>query len=197
MHRATFALAALAFASVFCFAQDSQSLGDVARQVRAQKQQKASQTQDVTSKTGEDPKQQSSIPAEVSGAKAKHVITNDDSPGTQDRTPVIPAKADDGAARSLQNSANREEQGEHWKSEIQSQKELIASLQNEITQLSSSIRFTGSNCVANCVKWNEHQERKQEQVETMKAQLEEQKHRLEEMQETARRQGFGSSVYDP
>ena len=31
----------------------------------------------------------------------------------------------------------------------------------------------------------------------MKAQLEEQQKHLEEMQDTARKQGFGSSVYDP
>ena len=73
----------------------------------------------------------------------------------------------------------------------------IASLQNEITELSNSIRYAGANCVANCEKWNEHQQQKQEKVEAMKAQLEEQKHHLEEMQEQARKQGFGSSIYDP
>jgi hypothetical protein len=31
----------------------------------------------------------------------------------------------------------------------------------------------------------------------MKTQIEEQQTRLEEMQESARKQGFGSSVYDP
>ena len=31
----------------------------------------------------------------------------------------------------------------------------------------------------------------------MQAQLEEQKKRLDEMQESARKQGYGSSVYDP
>jgi hypothetical protein len=31
----------------------------------------------------------------------------------------------------------------------------------------------------------------------MKAQLEEQQKKLEDMQESARRQGFGSQVYDP
>ena len=66
-----------------------------------------------------------------------------------------------------------------------------------MTNLSDSVRYAGANCVANCAKWNERQQQKQEQVESMKAQLEEQQHRLEEMQEAARRQGFGSAVYDP
>ena len=197
MHKATFVLAGIAFASICCYSQDSQSLGDVARQVRAQKQQQAGQTKDGAVKAGDDSKQQSSVPTETSGPKARRVITNDDSPSSQDRTPVISAKADDPSSRFPENSAKHEEQGEHWKAQVQSQKEQISSLQNEIAQLSSSIRYAGANCVANCAKWNEHQERKQEQIETMKSQLEEQKHRLEEMQEEARKQGFGSSIYDP
>jgi hypothetical protein len=46
------------------------------------------------------------------------------------------------------------------------------------------------------VQWNERQKEKQDQVESMKAQLEEQKKQLENMQESARKQGFGSSVYE-
>jgi hypothetical protein len=51
--------------------------------------------------------------------------------------------------------------------------------------------------VSNCVQWNEEQKRKQDQVETMKGELEQQQKRLEDLQEAARKQGFGSSVYDP
>jgi predicted RNase H-like nuclease (RuvC/YqgF family) len=129
--------------------------------------------------------------------KASRVITNDDSPNTQDRTPLVSKQPSAGGEGSVQSAANREEQGEHWKSQIQSQKEAITSLKNEITELGNSIRYAGANCVANCEKWNEHQQRKQQQVETMKAQLEEQQRRLEEMLEQARKQGFGSSIYDP
>ena len=70
-------------------------------------------------------------------------------------------------------------------------------MEREITSLSDSIHYAGANCVANCAHWNERQKEKQDRVETMKAQLEEQKRRLEEMQESARKQGFGSAVYDP
>ena len=47
------------------------------------------------------------------------------------------------------------------------------------------------------IQWNEQQLRKQEQLESMKAQLEQQQKSLEEFQDAARKQGFGSSVYDP
>ena len=86
---------------------------------------------------------------------------------------------------------------EQWKSQIQSQKNQIASLQTQIDQLNESIHFAPANCVENCVSWNERQKEKQQQVERMQAQLEEQKKRLDEMQESARKQGYGSSVYDP
>ena len=197
MQKKTFALLALTFSSAFCHSQDSQSLADVARQVRAHKQQPATQTKDAAATTGDDSRQQSPVPAETSAPKARRVITNDDSPGTGDRTPVISEQFHSGKSLSAETSGNHEQQGEQWKAQIQSQKELIASLQNQIIEVNSSIRYAGANCVANCAKWNEHQQRKQEEVETMKAQLEDQKHRLEEMQEAARKQGFGSSVYDP
>ena len=193
MRRVSVSIAIVVFLTSLCHAQDSQSLGDLARQVRAQKQQRDAQAKKPSTDSGD---QDSSSTGE-SQPKASRVITNDDSPSTQDRTPIVskePSASGDGSAQS---AANREEQGEHWKSQIQSQKAAITSLKNEITELSNSIRYAGANCAANCAKWNEHQQRKQEQVETMKAQLEEQQRRLEEMQEQARKHGFGSSVYDP
>ena len=86
---------------------------------------------------------------------------------------------------------------EQWQSQIQNQKNAIASLQREIASLSESIHYAGGNCVANCVQWNERQKEKQDQIESMKAQLEQQQRRLEDLQDAAREQGFGSSVYDP
>jgi chromosome segregation ATPase len=83
------------------------------------------------------------------------------------------------------------------KSQIQAQKSRIAELQKQIDELDGSIRFAPGNCVRNCEQWNEHQQQKQQQVEQMRTQLEEQKKQLDEMQESARKQGFGSSVYEP
>jgi hypothetical protein len=192
MQRTKFALIVLALLSAACLAQDSQSLGDLARQVRAQKQAK-----DGGLKAGGDAKKEESGSNEASHPKASRVVTNDDSPNSTDLTPVVSKKSSESGGAQPQSPGDREEQGEHWKAQIQSQKEAISSLESQIKELSDSIHYAGANCVANCEKWNEHQQRKQEQVDAMKSQLEEQKHRLEDMQEEARKQGFGSSVYDP
>jgi molecular chaperone GrpE (heat shock protein) len=51
--------------------------------------------------------------------------------------------------------------------------------------------------VRNCVQYNEHQVEKQDEVQRMQAELEQQKKRLEDMQEAARKQGYGNSVWEP
>ena len=86
---------------------------------------------------------------------------------------------------------------EQWRAQIQTQKTAISSLQNQIDKLNDSIHFAPANCVANCVQRTDRQREKQQEVERMQAQLEDQKKRLEDMQESARQQGYGSSVYDP
>ena len=86
---------------------------------------------------------------------------------------------------------------DQWKEQILAQKNSLMTLQSQIAELANSIQYAGANCVANCVQWNERQQQKQEQLETMKAQLEQNQKSLEEMQDAARKQGFGSSVYDP
>ena len=83
------------------------------------------------------------------------------------------------------------------KAQIQQQKNNVASLEAQIASLNASIQFAPPNCVENCVQWNEVQKQKQSQVENMRLQLSDQKKHLEEMQESARKQGYGSSVYDP
>ncbi len=86
---------------------------------------------------------------------------------------------------------------EQWKSQIVALKNNMATLQQNINSLSASIQYAGANCVANCVQWNERQKQKQDQVDTMKSQLEQQQKMLEDLQDGARKQGYGSSVYDP
>jgi hypothetical protein len=70
-------------------------------------------------------------------------------------------------------------------------------LQKQIDEIKESIQFAPANCVENCVQWNERQLEKQRQAEGMRAQLEEMKKHLDTMQDAARKQGYGSSVYDP
>jgi len=168
--------------SLAAIAQDQPSLGDVARQQRQKQQAKDKKT-----------------PAKV--------VTDDDL--ASHLNPKLSKTDDDkqadtdGELPSREPSEPRNEpsdgkQGaEQWKAEIQGQKAAIKSLQDQIDELNSSIHFAGGNCVANCEQWNQRQLQKQEEVKRLQEQLDQQKQRLDEMQETARKQGFGSSVYDP
>lgn len=147
-----------------------QSLGDVAREQR-QKQ------------------------AAKNAPGVHKVVTNEDLPEHPD--------SNDNAASSQVNSEDSSSQSSaskaaaQWKAEITSQKQSVADLQSEIDKLNSSIHFAPGNCVRNCVQYNEHQVQKQDEVQRMQAELEQQKKKLEDMQEAARKQGYGNSVYEP
>lgn len=205
-------LAASAFLCAFpAYGQDdSPSLGDVARQARQQKQQKDAQSKD-SSASGKDaqnaadesksdqPKTASAAGATAKNAPAKpsHVITNEEIPSHIGST-LTSAKGSHPAGTSdEQPSSGDQSAAEQWKSQIQAQKDGISQLQSEIASLSDSIQYAGANCVSNCVQWNEDQKRKQDQVDSMKTELEQQQKQLEDLQESARKKGFGSSVYDP
>jgi hypothetical protein len=166
-----FAIATFAFAAA-AYAQDSPSLGDLARQQRQQKGP--------------------SMP----GPDSKKVYTNADLPRHSDPGPALEVsdtrKASDPAPSNITPQSS-----ERLRSQIRLQKDEIASLQKQVDEEQESIHYAPGNCIRNCVQWNEKQERKQGQVERMQAQLEEQKKQLEQMQESARRQGYGSAVYDP
>lgn len=146
-----------------------QSLGDVARAQRQKRQKQSPQT-------------------------APKVITNEDLPthSTDENEPAADARPDNSPTRPLGSKS-----AEQWQADIAAQRNTITSLQNEIDRLNASIHFAPGNCVANCVQYNEHQVRKQDEVQKLQAQLDEAKKRLEDMQEAARREGFGNAVYEP
>jgi hypothetical protein len=171
-----FAAAGCLFAGI-ANGQDSPSLGDLARQQRQQKEQ---------SKT-----------AQGKDAKASKVITNEEIP--EHAGPATPPAAGSQASQSSMPAPSNgaKQPAEHVKSQILAQKNQIATLQSQVDELNESIRFAPANCVENCVGWNERQREKQQRAERMQAQLEEEKRRLEDMQDSARKQGYGSSVYDP
>jgi len=145
-----------------------QSLGDVAREQRQKQQAKNAQAD-------------------------KKVVTNED----------LPEHPDAEQSTSNPQSANpdpdlsEKKPAEQWKQEIQAQKQSVANLQAEMDRLNSSIHFAPGNCVRNCVQWNEHQVQKQDEAQRMQAELEQQKKKLDNMQEAARKQGYGNSVYEP
>jgi len=194
-------LAASAFVCAFiAHAQDSQSLGDAARQARLQKQQKEAPAKDtsVQNKDAHSPASSGTDAAakDAPASKTSHVITNDEIHSHVGQAVTASRAKPSSTPDAEPNSGDKNAQAEQWTSQIKEQKNAIASLQSEITELSDSVHYAGRNCVANCVEWNERQKEKQNRVETLKAELEEQKQRLEDLQESARKQGFGSSVYD-
>ena len=197
----------LAASALLCacqtFGQDAPSLGDVARQARLQKQQKDAQAKDAPAKDAPAKDAQTKDTPGTAAAvkdgqpKAAHVITNDEIPQHVGPTATSARAFQTPATTDAQPSDGNGNVAEQWKSQIQAQKNAISSLQSQMNILNESIRYAGGNCISGCVQWNERQKQKQDQVESMKVQLEELQKRLEEMQDAARKQGFGSSVYDP
>jgi predicted RNase H-like nuclease (RuvC/YqgF family) len=146
-----------------------QSLGDIAREQRQKQQAKKAQAD-------------------------KKVVTNEDIPQHPDTEQTTSSNSQ--MVASDEDLAEKKPP-EQWKQEIQAQKQSVANLQAEMDRLNSSIHFAPGNCVRNCVQHNEHQVEKQDEVQRMQAELEEQKKKLEDMQESARKQGYGNSVYEP
>jgi hypothetical protein len=147
-----------------------QSLGDVAREQR-QKEQAAN------------------------GQTAPKVYTNEDLGEPPDGL----AQKSGGSTKQTDPHAKPlgSKTAEQWKAEIAAQKAAIANLQNQIQKVNSSIRFAQTAATWNGVRRNERQEQKMDDVQQMQQQLAEEQKSLEEMQESARREGFGSSVYEP
>ena len=166
------------------------SLGDYARQQRLKKQQHDAQLQQAKANKAADT-QRAEAAAETP-PKTAHIVTKDETP---ERATVTEASVRTTSTESQPQpgTSDRGAQGETWKSQILAQKQAVAALEQDIKSVGDSIHFAGANCVANCAQWNEHQQQKQQEVETMKAQLEEQKKTLEDMQDQARKAGFGSA----
>lgn len=172
------------------------SLGEIARQLKLKKQQKEAQLKQAKDSTSQ-ATQTSEAPTAAPPAKTAHLITNDDAPEHASVTPVSTHPANSEKADSQTDNGAHQAKAEQWKSQIVAQKSAIAALEQDIKGIGDSIHYAGANCVANCAQWNEKQQQKQQEVDTMKAQLEEARKQLEDMQEAARKEGFGSSVYDP
>ncbi len=171
-------LAAAALMSV-AYAQDSPSLGDAARQARLQKQK--------------DPKPDSTAASGAEQAKSpKKVVTNDDIPESVGSIPTSTPTS----RNAPPSSGTRKLSAEQWKALIQVQQKILASMQRAIDNLKNSIRYPEA-CVVDCAQRMERQREKEQQLESMQARLAEQQKRLEDLQDASRKQGFGSSVYEP
>jgi len=171
-------VAVIFLSAALSYSQDSQSLGDVARQARQQKTR-------VSDAPGKD-------------LQAHKVVTNDEIP--EQAASTADGSGADQSYELASHQASSEPgklSAERWKALIQAQKNVVSSLQKQIDRLNSSIHFVEANLYVNGPQHNKRQAQKQQEVERAQPQLEEQKKRLEDMQDSARKQGYGSSVYDP
>jgi hypothetical protein len=166
-------LATVGLSSLVALSQDGQSLGDLARQTRQQK---------------DAPETPPSKPS---------VVISDDKPPKEGGEPAQPATADPHHPGNPSAANGGKLSAEQWKAKILALKSFINSLQGEIDRINASIRFAPPNCVSGCAQRNERQVEKQQRVEQLRSQLDGHKKRLEEMQDSARRQGYGTAVYDP
>ena len=159
---------------------DSPSLGDLARKQR-QKQQHAKDTHATTKKvvTNEDIPEHPETPSDSSAAS---------------NSPASDGPHEDASAAS---AGAVLQTGDQLKAAIQRQKSAVADLKSHIDKLQDSIHFVEANAYRNGVEYNRAQAEKQQEVQRLQGQLDEQKKNLEQMQETARKAGFGSSVWDP
>ena len=161
------------------YAQNSPSLGDAARQARLQKQKYAKPDNAAASSTNPD-------------KSPKKVVTNDDIPESAESIPTSGPTPSNAPA----SSGSRKLSAEQWKALIQPQQKILASMQRAMDRLKNSIRYPEA-CVVDCAQRVDRQRAKEQQLESMQARLAEQQKRLEGLQEAARKQGFGSSVYEP
>ncbi len=172
-------LATTAYAQSSDSPSGNPTLGDLARKQRQKQQQAKDKGKDV---------------------KPKKVLTDEDLPAhpeettsSTDSSPNHEPSADSSAAPADAVMQN----GVQWKAAITQQKAAIADLKSHIDKLQDSIHFVEANAYRNGVEYNKIQAQKQQEVQRLQGQLAEQQKNLEKMQETARKAGFGSAVWDP
>jgi hypothetical protein len=151
----------------------------------------------ITQKNPVSPVTSAAAKTPASGKLPKKVITNEDMGDAHIAGDAAPDSTASAAERTSSESTDEKFPPDYWATRILAQKNAIASMKSDVDKLSASIQYAPGNCVEGCVEWNQHQQEKQQQVDSMKAQLEEMQKQLEDMQDSARKQGYGSSVYDP
>ena len=174
-------------------AQEAPPLGDVARQTRVGKQHQAP-TNSAPAPAANNSSDGAPSQADAQ-PKTSHVITNEDLPASH----AAPAPAPDPANRgNLRPAAASEPKrpAAYWKNQAQQLKNSIAQVQRHIDTLTDSLHAVLTNSTDEPV-WNLREKERQRQITDLQAQLNDLHRRLEDTQEAARRQGYGSSVYDP
>jgi uncharacterized protein YukE len=130
-------------------------------------------------------------------AKPKKVVTDEDMPAHAPDEDVAHSDNPQGEMPAKRSATDVLQTGDQFKSAITRQKAAITDLKSRIDKLNSSIHFVEANAYRNGVEYNKVQAQKQQEVERLQGQLNEQQRGLEQMQETARKAGYGSAVWDP
>ncbi len=174
-------------------AQDAPPLGDVARQSRVEKQQPAqnSSTPAAVSNSSSD----GTAPQAGAQPKTSHIITNDDLPEHHAAPAPAPASPNRGNLHPA-GVYEIKRPAQYWKTQALQLKSAIAQMQRHLDTLTDSLHAVLTNSTDEPV-WNYREKDRQRQITDLQAQLSDLHRRLEDTQEAARRQGYGSSVYDP
>jgi len=181
MNTGCFCAAVLAI-STLPMASHAQSLGEIARQQRESKNHKADSQ---------------------SAAMPKKVYGDEDIAKSKSEDAAAPAAPDNSSSKSSTGSKDTKEKNpptmsaDQWRAKIQKKKDLIAAMQERIDALEASVNYVQNNrnLYTNAPEYNEHQHQKELAAQQLKAELEQQKTELSDLQEQARQQGFGNSVY--
>lgn len=131
-------------------------------------------------------------------AKAKKVVTEEDIPSRPESSVSEEGVTPSHSEKPVTPTANDVlKTGDQWKASIAQQKAAVADLKSRVDRLNASIRFVSASAYTNGVEYNRMQARRQQEAQRLQGELGEQKKNLEQMQETARRAGYGSAVWDP
>jgi predicted RNase H-like nuclease (RuvC/YqgF family) len=164
-----------AAAAVFGSVAYAQSLGDVARQNQQNKPSDAAPT----------------------------VITNDDLPATgladEDAKPRHTNRDNSGqlARAELQRAAKNDSNAQGWRTRILNQKSSIASLQAHIQNVKASIRVPLDSSGYYAAQANQRTQAKVQEIDDLQQKLQIENQKLQDLQESARKAGFGSAIYEP
>lgn len=163
----------------------SQSLGNLARENREKKAAEASTTPPKVITNAD-------LPKNPDGSTGAAVENN---------MPATPSPTDAAASRkAAEQRADEQRAADHWKQQILTRKNAIATQQAKSDKFRASIHFVDPNTCYYYdagVEYNRRQAQRVERLKQMEQQLDRQRQKLEEMQEAARHAGMHTAVYDP
>ncbi len=175
----------------------AQSLGDVARENREKKAEDASTAlaKVITNRDLPKDDEASQDPADApSGTDAASSKPADHA--SEDQRAAEQRATHRAVQRSMQQRLAEQRVAGQWKRQIVAQENRVAALQSRVDQLNASIHATYGSTQYEA-PYSRPQARQLQRVAQMQQQLDEQKMKLADMQESARRAGMHTVVYDP